>query len=109
MGEKKTHTPINGVVEPDFLEYLNKKFQQWNDFYEQGISLGSREIANFATTVQGARLNAHFGFEPVSYRGLDAEGQECFTLSIYYNREAVKTGKPVYHFSTKIYSGSEED
>lgn len=53
MGEKKTHTPINGVVEPDFLEYLNKKFQQWNDFYEQGISLGSREIANFATTVQG--------------------------------------------------------
>ena len=102
MGEKETYTPTNGVVEPDFLEYLSKKFRQWDELYEQGISLGSREIANFATTVQGAKLNAHFGFEPVSYRGANADGQEQFTLLIYKNREAVKTGKPLYHFSTKI-------
>lgn len=102
MGEKKTHTPTNGVVEPDFLEYLNKKFQKWNDFYEQGISLGSREIANFATTVQGAKLNARFGFEPVLHRGPDAEGQERYTFMIYKNREAVETEMPLYHFSTKI-------
>lgn len=102
MGEKKTHTPTNGVVEPDFLEYLNKKFKQWDGLYEQGISLGSREIANFAATVQGAKLNARFGFETVLDRGSDEEGQERFNFSIYRNREAVKTEGPLYHFSTKI-------
>lgn len=108
MREKKIHIPINGVVEPDFLDYLNKKFKRWNNLYEQGNILGTREIVNFEATVQGAKLNAHFGFEPVSHRGRDAEGQECFTFSIYRNREAVKTGKPAYHFVTKIYSDSKE-
>lgn len=102
MGEKKTYTPTNGVVEPDFLEYLNKKFKQWDSLYEQGISLGSREIANFAATVQGAKLNARFGFETVLHRGPDEEGQERFNFSIYRNREAVKIEEPLYHFSTKI-------
>ena len=102
MEEVKKYVPTNGVVEPDFLEYIKKKFKQWDDFYKQGISLGSREIANFAATVQGAKLNARFGFEPVSHRGMDAEGQERYTFMIYKNREAVETEMPLYHFSTKI-------
>lgn len=102
MEEVKKYVPTNGVVEPDFLEYIKKKFKQWNEFYEQGISLGSREIANFATTVQGAKLNARFGFVPVLHRGPDAEGKERCTFMIYKNREAVETEMPLYYFSTNI-------
>ena len=41
----KSYAPINGVVEPDFLEYLKETFRKWQQYHEEGVALGSREIA----------------------------------------------------------------
>ena len=100
----KEYVPTNGIVEPDFLEYIKKTFKHWNKLYENGITLGSREIAKFKSTVYGAKLNARFGFEAVTHRGLDEEGQEWFALLIYKNREAVDIEMPLYKFRTKLKS-----
>lgn len=100
---EKNMTPTNGIVEPDFLEYLKKTFKKWQQLHDEGVTLGGREIAKLTATVQGAKLNARFGFEAITHRGLDDEGQDRFTLMIYKNREAVETEKPLYHFTTPIY------
>lgn len=100
---EKNMIPTNGIVEPDFLEYLTKTFKHWQQLHTEGVTLGGREIAKLTATVQGAKLNARFGFEAVTNRGTDDEGQERFTLMIYKNREAEEAGKPLYHFSTQIH------
>lgn len=100
---EKSVTPLNGIVEPDFLEYLDKTFKRWQQLADQGVTLGSREIAKLTDTVYGAKLNARFGFEAITHRGLDDEGQDRFTLMIYKNREAVEMEEPLYHFTTPIY------
>ena len=100
---EKSVTPLNGIVEPDFLEYLDKTFKRWQQLAAQGVTLGSREIAKLTDTIYGARLNARFGFEAVMHRGPDEEGKEHFTVLIYKNRDAVATEKPLYSFSTPIY------
>lgn len=99
----KGNAPINGVVEPDFLEYLEKQFKRWKQLAENGVALGSREVAKLTDTIYGARLNARFGFEAVMHRGPDEEGQEHFTVLIYKNRDAAATEKPLYSFDTPIY------
>lgn len=101
MGVNKD-IPLNGIIEPDFLEYLTKTFKRWNELFENGVSVGSREIAKFSDTVKGARMNARFGFEAVMDRGEDEKGQEYFTLMVYKNREAADAGTPLYCFRTKI-------
>ena len=106
---EKNMTPTNGIVEPDFLEYLKKTFKKWQQLHAEGVTLGGREIAKLTATVQGAKLNARFGFEAITHRGLDDEGQDRFTLMIYKNREAVETEKPLYHFTTPIYRYESED
>ena len=45
MEAVKGNAPINGVVEPDFLEYLEKQFKRWQQLAENGVALGSREVA----------------------------------------------------------------
>ena len=100
---EKNVTPTNGIVEPDFLEYLKKTFKKWQQLHAEGVTLGGREIAKLTATVQGAKLNARFGFEAIAHRGLDDEDQDRFTLMIYKNREAVETEEPLYHFTTPIY------
>ena len=32
----KSYHPINGVVEPDFLEYLKETFRKWQQYHEEG-------------------------------------------------------------------------
>jgi hypothetical protein len=96
-------TPLNGIMEPDFLEYLDKTFKRWQQLADQGVTLGSREIAKLADTVYGARLNARYGFEAITHRGLDEEGQERFSIMFYRNREAAETEEPLYTFSTPIH------
>ena len=96
-------TPLNGIVEPDFLEYLDKTFKRWQQLAAQGVTLGSREIAKLTDTVYGAKLNARYGFEAVTRREPDEEGQDRFTLMIYKNREAVENDPPLYHFTTPIH------
>lgn len=100
---EKSVTPLNGIVEPDFLEYLDKTFKRWQQLATQGVTLGSREIAKLTDTVYGAKLNARYGFEAVARRELDEEGQDRFTLMIYKNREAVENDPPLYHFTTPIH------
>lgn len=103
MENVKDYQPINGVVEPDFLEYLKKTFQGYQQYFEEGVTLGTREIAKLQERVMGAKLNSRFGFEVVAHRGLDDEDQDRFTLMIYKNREAVENDPPLYHFTTPIY------
>lgn len=100
----KKYTPINGVVEPDFLEYLKETFKKWQQYHKEGVTLGSREIAKLSNIVDGARLNARFGFEKFTHRFTDNEGQEWFSLMIYKNREEMELdAEPLYHFTTKIH------
>lgn len=100
---EKSVTPLNGIVEPDFLEYLDKTFKRWQQLADQGVTLGRREIAKLTDTVYGAKLNARYGFEAVARREPDEEGQDRFTLMIYKNREAVENDPPLYHFTTPIH------
>lgn len=96
--------PTNGVVEPDFLEYLVRTFDRWQKLYTEKITLGTREIAKFQNVILGARLNARFGFEAVSNQSIsDADGKEHYTLMLYKNREAIGNEEPLYSFDTEIY------
>ena len=103
MANIKDYQPINGVVEPDFLEYLKETFQRWQQNFEEGVTTGTREIAKMQERVMGAKLNSRYGFEVVVHRDNDEDGQERFSLLIYKNREAVETEKPLYVFSVAIY------
>ncbi len=99
----KSYTPINGVVEPDFLEYLKETFRKWQQYHKEGVALGSREIAKLSNVVDGARINSRFGFEKFANRFTDEEGQEWFSLMIYKNREEMEIDvEPLFHFATKI-------
>ncbi len=100
----KNYHPINGVVEPDFLEYLKETFRKWQQYYREGVTLGSREIAMLSNVVTGAKMNARFGFEKYAQHFMDEDGQEWFSLMIYRNREELEIDtEPLYCFATKIY------
>lgn len=75
---EKSVTPLNGIVEPDFLEYLDKTFKRWQQLAAQGVTLGSREIAKLTDTVYGAKLNARYGFEAVTRPGTGRRGPGPF-------------------------------
>jgi hypothetical protein len=100
----KSYTPINGVVEPDFLEYLKETFRKWQQYHEEGVTLGSREIAKLSNVVEGARINSRFGFEKFANRFTDEEGEEWFSLMIYKNREEMEIdAEPLYCFASRIH------
>ena len=100
----KSYAPINGVVEPDFLEYLKETFRKWQQYHEEGVALGNREIAKLSNVVAGARLNSRFGFEKLARRFTDEEGEEWFCLMIYKNREELEIdADPLYCFASRIH------
>ena len=100
----KSYTPINGVVEPDFLEYLKETFRKWQQYHEEGVTLGSREIAKLSNVVEGARINSRFGFEKFAHHFTDEEGEEWFSLMIYKNREEMEIdAEPLYCFASRIH------
>ena len=100
----KSYAPINGVVEPDFLEYLKETFKKWQQYHSEGVELGGREIAKLSNMVDGARMNSRFGFEKFTHYFTDKEGQELFSLMIYKNREEMEIdAEPLFHFTTKIH------
>jgi hypothetical protein len=99
----KNYAPINGVVEPDFLEYLKETFKKWQQYHSEGVALGGREIAKLSNMVDGARMNSRFGFEKFTHHFTDKEGQEWFSLMIYKNREEMEIdAEPLFYFTTKI-------
>lgn len=102
--EKERQYPINGIVEPYFLEYLVSTFEHWNRLRAEKVALGTREIAKFENVVMGAKMNSRFGFEAVIRRGiLDKDNEEHYILLIYRNREKMEAKEPLYSFDTKIY------
>ena len=101
---KVTLTPTNGVIEPDFLEYLARTFDRWGKLPTEKVTLGTREIAKFEDVLMGAKLNARYGFEAAKHREISEEdGLEHYTLQIYESREAQEVGEPLYSFDTIIY------
>lgn len=95
---------INGIIEPDFLQYLTQTFKDWKKLYEEKTALGTREIAKLQWIVYGAKCNAHIGFEVHSIRSFKEEtGQEHFSLWIFKNKEEMEAGKPLYTFDAPIY------
>lgn len=102
-GTSERKMPINGIVEPDFLKYLEETFTRWKKLWEDGITLGSREIMKFESVLKGARLNAHTGFIPVTNREWNEETkQNHYTMLIYQNQKAMETGQSLYSFDTPI-------
>ena len=73
--EEKTMMPINNQIEPDFLEHIKSTFKRWRDLNTQGVTIGARELSNFAFTLKGASMNSHLGFKyNFNPRGTDADG-----------------------------------
>lgn len=101
---KSKYAPINGVIEPDFLKYLEDTFSKWNKLFEDGVTLGTREIFKFENVLKGASLNAHTGFAAYTHRGWNEETERNhYTVLIYKNQRAMETEPPLYTFNTPIF------
>lgn len=86
--EEKTMMPINNQIEPDFLEHIKSTFKRWRDLNTQGVTIGARELSNFAFTLKGASMNSHLGFKyNFNPRGTDADGNPAITLKLYSSWE----------------------
>ena len=86
--EEKTMMPINNQIEPDFLEHIKSTFKRWRDLNTQGVTIGARELSNFAFTLKGASMNSHLGFKyNFNPRGTDADGNPAITLKLYTKPE----------------------
>lgn len=82
--EEKTMMPINNQIEPDFLEHIKSTFKRWRDLNTQGVTIGARELSNFAFTLKGASMNSHLGFKyNFNPRGTDTDGNPAITLKLY--------------------------
>lgn len=101
---KNKYTPINGVVEPDFLKYLEDTFSRWNKLFDECVTLGMREISKFENVLIGANLNAHIGFEAYTHMGWDeTTGRKHYTVLIFKNRREMEKEPPLYTFDTPIF------
>ncbi len=101
---KTALTPINGVIEPDFLEYLARTFDRWQKLPAQEVTLGTREIAKFEDVLLGAKLNSRYGFEIKTTREVsDEDGMEHYTVLIHKKQGTEKEEKPLFTFDTPIY------
>lgn len=100
--EEKTMMPINHQIEPDFLEHIKSTFKRWRDLNTQGVTIGARELSNFAFTLKGASMNSHLGFKyNFNPRGTDADGNPAITLKLYTKPEQMNPAadRPVYEFA----------
>lgn len=85
--EEKAMMPINNQIEPDFLEHIKSTFKRWRDLNTQGVTIGARELSNFAFTLKGASMNSHLGFKyNFNPRGTDTDGNPAITLKLYTKR-----------------------
>lgn len=100
--KKKAMMPINNQIEPDFLEHIKSTFKRWRDLNTQGVTIGARELSNFAFTLKGASMNSHLGFKyNFNPRGTDADGNPAITLKLYTKPEQMNPAadRPVYEFA----------
>lgn len=100
--EEKTMMPINNQIEPDFLEHIKSTFKRWRDLNTQGVTIGARELSNFAFTLKGASMNSHLGFKyNFNPRGTDTDGNPAITLKLYTKPEQMSPAadRPVYEFA----------
>lgn len=100
--KEKTMMPINNQIEPDFLEHIKSTFKRWRDLNTQGVTIGARELSNFAFTLKGASMNSHLGFKyNFNPRGTDADGNPAITLKLYTKPEQMNPAadRPVYEFA----------
>lgn len=101
--EEKTMMPINNQIEPDFLEHIKATFKRWSELQALGVTIGAREINNFAYTLKGASLNSHLGFKyKFNFEGTDTDGNRAITLKLYTKPEQMNPAadRPQYEFST---------
>lgn len=104
MRDIEEYQPTKGIVEKELLEYLKKTFKKWEKYFNEKVTLGTREISKLHERLIGAKLNARYDFEAIMQRNMDdEEKEEYLTLMIYKNKEAVETEEPLYFFTTKIY------
>ena len=100
--EEKAMMPINNQIEPDFLERIKSTFKRWRDLNTQGVTIGARELSNFAFTLKGASMNSHLGFKyNFNPRGTDTDGNPAITLKLYTKPEQMSPAadRPVYEFA----------
>lgn len=103
--EEKTMMPINNQIEPDFLEYIKETFKRWNILYIQGVTVGVRELNNFAFILKGASMNSHLGFKyKFNPRGMDEEGNPAIILKLYIRPDQIDPAadKPYLEFAALI-------
>lgn len=103
--EEKTMIPINNQIEPDFLEYVKKTFKRWNELHTQGVTVGVRELNNFAFILKGASMNSHLGFKyNFNPRGTDEEGNQAITLKLYIRPDQIDPAadRPYFEFVALI-------
>jgi hypothetical protein len=104
--EEKAMMPINNQIEPDFLEHIKSTFKRWRDLNTQGVTIGARELSNFAFTLKGASMNSHLGFKyNFNPRGTDADGNPAITLKLYTKPEQMNPAadRPVYEFAAPLH------
>ena len=85
-----------------FLEHIKSTFKRWRDLNTQGVTIGARELSNFAFTLKGASMNSHLGFKyNFNPRGTDADGNPAITLKFYTKPEQMNPAadRPVYEFA----------
>ena len=75
--------PINGIIEPDYLQYLKETFKRWQQLKEEEITLGTREIAKLTQTLEGAKLNCRYGFSYEIQRSAPEDDTQLIQLKIY--------------------------
>lgn len=100
--KEKAMMPINNQIEPDFLEHIKSTFKRWRDLNTQGVTIGARELSNFAFTLKGASMNSHLGFKyNFNPRGTDTDGNPAITLKLYTKPEQMNPAadRPVYEFA----------
>lgn len=101
--EKIRKAPINNQIEPDFLYHIESTFKRWRELEAQGVTIGTRELSNFAFTLKGAVMNSHIGFTyNFNSRAEDEAGNMAITLRIYTNKEQnlPEIDNPAFFFTT---------
>ena len=102
--EKITNAPINNQVEPDLLHHIEKQFKKWQQYADEKVTLGTREIGNFAMLLKGAALNSHLGFKYKYSNGEDeTDGKDYIKLEIFTDNEQYLNEKPHFTFKAEIY------
>lgn len=72
--EEKAMMPINNQIEPDFLEHIKSTFKRWRDLNTQGVTIGARELSNFAFTLKA-----------IGFKGIVKKIMVFVVIAVAYN------------------------